>query len=118
MQGKILTKRMNEPISDRFKLEVSKISVQKKPKTILQRIAESDKTAIGECLDIYGNYVWTIAKKFCQDSLNREKCVEEIFRDIWKNAGSFDAEKIDEKEFIAILSLKRLLNKTNKGETL
>ncbi|HQU85118.1 MAG TPA: hypothetical protein PKY59_18405, partial [Pyrinomonadaceae bacterium] len=108
MQGKILTKKINEPISDRFKL----IAVNQKSKTVLERIAESDKTAIGECLSIYGNYVWTLAKKFCQDSLNREKCVEEIFQDIWKNAGSFDAEKIDEKEFIAILSLKRLLNKT------
>lgn len=117
MQAKILTKTTNEPISDGFKLEVSNFTVSQKPKTILQRIAESDKNAVGECLESYGNYVWTLAKKCCADEAETEELVQKIFQDIWKNAENFDAERSDEKTFIAVLSLRRMLNKATNAST-
>lgn len=116
MPEKILTNLMNEPISDVFRLEVPKYKNHPpaKPKTILQRIAESDQTAVNECLENYGNYIWAIAKRCCADQLETEKLVQEIFHDIWKNAEKFDAEISDEKTFIARLFLRRTLNETNK----
>lgn len=116
MQGKTLTNVLNEPISDGFKLEISKYTNQKtiKPKTILQRIAASDKTAVNECLKNYGNFVWALAKKYCENSVEAETLVQETFLDIWENAEHFDAEKSVEKTFITTLLLKRVFKNRNK----
>lgn len=116
MSEKTLTNILNEPISDVFRLEVPKYENQPttKSKTILQRIAESDQTAVNECLENYGNYIWAIAKKCCADQVETEELVQKIFLDIWKNAEKFDAEISDEKTFIARLFLGRKLNKTEK----
>lgn len=118
MPEKTLTNILNEPISDVFRLEVLKYKTQSaaKPKTILQRIAQSDQTAVNECLENYGNYIWAMAKKCCADQVETEELVQEIFLDIWKNAEKFDAEISDERTFIARLLLRRTLNKTNTGE--
>ncbi|MCD9185221.1 MAG: hypothetical protein LUM44_02220 [Pyrinomonadaceae bacterium] len=118
MSEKTLTNILNEPISDVFRLEVPKYKKEPtaKPKTILQRIAESDQTAVNECLENYGNYIWAMAKKCCKDQIETEELVQKIFFDIWKNAERFDAENSDEKTFIAGLLLRRTLNKTNKGK--
>ena len=112
--GKSLIDSLNAPISDIFKsVKQTKTFQTPRTKTILQRVAASEKKAIDECLQIYGNYVWTLAGKCCESTEEREKIVREIFQDIWENAGDFDAEIIDEKNFIAILSLRRLLNRKN-----
>lgn len=118
MSEKTLMNILNEPISDVFRLEVPKYKKQPitKPKTILQRIAESDQTAINECLENYGNYIWAMAKKCCSEQVETEELVQKIFLDIWKNAEKFDAEISDEKTFIARLFLRRTLKGTTKGE--
>jgi DNA-directed RNA polymerase specialized sigma24 family protein len=116
MLQKTFTHIAGETISDSLKLtEISVIYPQGK-ETILQRIAQSDKNAVGECLDKYGNYVWTIAKKMMRTQTETEEIVQEIFLDIWKNARFFDAEKLEEQSFIAHITLKRLLKITHKGE--
>lgn len=118
MSQKTLTNILNEPISDVFRVEIPKYKNQPRvqPKTILQRIAESDQTAVNECLESYGNYIWSMAKKCCEDQVKTEELVQEIFLDIWKNAEKFDAAISDEKTFIAGLFFRRTLKRTNKRE--
>lgn len=115
MQGKIFTNVLNEPISDGFMLEVSRISKQQpiKPKTILQRIAASDKTAVNECLKNYGDFVWSLSKKYCKNAVEAETLVQETFLDIWENAVYYDAENSEEKAFIAKLFLRRMFSRRN-----
>ena len=112
--GKMLqntfTNVTNEIISDSFRIGVFEAQINKieKSKNILSRISEFDKNAPGECLEIYGDYVWKIARKFTKTTEEAETATQEIFQDIWKNAEFFDSAKSDERSFITHITLKRL----------
>ncbi|MDQ3712084.1 MAG: hypothetical protein M3388_07685 [Acidobacteriota bacterium] len=51
---------------------------------ILRRIAEKDKTAVKDCIDAYGNFIWALARKFTASHEKAEAATEEIFIDIWR----------------------------------
>lgn len=51
---------------------------------ILQRIAERDKTAVEDCINIYGNFIRALARKFTRSRTEAETATEKIFIDIWQ----------------------------------
>ncbi len=79
--------------------------------TILTKIAAGDRTAVEECLSRYGGLVWSIARKMLRNSDEAEDAVQEIFVDVWKNAGRFDETKASEATFIAMIARRRLIDK-------
>ena len=81
---------------------------------ILQRIASGDKTAVEECINTYGGLVWSLARKMFSKSEDAEDAVQEIFIEIWKNAGRFDASKSSETTFIAMIARRRLIDRLRK----
>jgi RNA polymerase sigma-70 factor (ECF subfamily) len=78
---------------------------------ILQRIANGDGSAVQDCLDKYGGLVWSIARKMLRNTEEVEDAVQEVFVDIWKNAGRFDESKSSETTFIAMIARRRLIDK-------
>ncbi len=78
---------------------------------ILQRIADGDPNAVQECLNKYGGLVWSIARKMLRNNEEAEDAVQEIFVDVWKNAGRFDESKASETTFIAMIARRRLIDK-------
>ena len=79
--------------------------------TILQRIAEADKSAVEECLDKHGNLVWALAKKFTDSIEEAETATQEIFLDIWKCAKRFDSSKHEETDFIILIVCRWLFKR-------
>lgn len=77
--------------------------------TILQRIAEKDKTAVEECIDTYGNLIWALAKKFTASNEEAEAATQEIFIDIWRNVESSAQAQTTEKLLVAKIALRRLI---------
>lgn len=59
--------------------------------TILQRIAEKDKTAVKECIGAYGNFIGALARKLTASRAEAEVATEEIFIDIWQYCESAPA---------------------------
>lgn len=82
---------------------------------ILQRIADGDKTAVQECLDTYGGLVWSLARRMCRNNADAEDAVQEIFIDVWKNAGRFDKDQASETTFIAMIARRRLIDRLRKA---
>lgn len=78
---------------------------------ILTKIAAGDRAAVEECLNRYGGLVWSIARKMLRNSDEAEDAVQEIFVDVWKNAGRFDESKASEATFIAMIARRRLIDK-------
>lgn len=78
---------------------------------ILKRIAESDQSAVQECLKTYGGLVWSLAKRMLRNSEDAEDAVQEIFVDVWKNAGRFDPSQASETTFIAMIARRRLIDR-------
>ena len=82
--------------------------------SILQRIALEDKQAVEECLNKYGKLVWSIALNFLKSREDAEDAVQDIFIDIWKYAGRFDADKSAEASFISMIARRRLIDRLRK----
>ena len=84
---------------------------------ILKRIATDDKTAVENCLDVYGSLVRGLAKKYCYTREDIEDAVQEIFIDIWKYAATFDAEKSPEINFIMLIARRRLIDRIRRANS-
>ena len=78
---------------------------------ILQRVASGDGQAVQDCLKKYGGLVWSIARKMLRNSDDAEDAVQEIFIDVWKNAGRFDESRSSETTFIAMIARRRLIDR-------
>lgn len=74
----------------------------------LPRIARADKSAVQECVDLYGNMIWALAKQSTDSAAEAEKAVAEIFTDIWRNAPFCDVKTAEEVVWIALIARRRL----------
>ena len=81
----------------------------------LQRIAAGDGASVQECLDRYGGLVWSIARRLAPTAQDAEDAVQEIFLDVWRNAGRFDPEIGSEATFIATIARRRLLDQRRRA---
>ncbi|MGI8884975.1 MAG: RNA polymerase sigma factor [Pyrinomonadaceae bacterium] len=78
---------------------------------ILQRIADGDKAAVQDCLNVYGGLIWSLARRMSPNTDDAEDAVQEIFIDIWKNAERFDAAQSSETTFVAMIARRRLIDR-------
>ena len=77
--------------------------------TILQRIGNKDRTAVEDCIDTYGNFIWALARKFTASREEAEAATQEIFIDIWRYAGRADQPQPAEDVLIALIARRRLI---------
>lgn len=75
---------------------------------MFERIANNDLSAVSECLDSYGDWVWSVAKKYSDSPVAAEQLTILIFRDIWKYAHRFKTSGLGEQVFIALLARRRV----------
>lgn len=87
----------------------AKLTLQSK--TIMQRIADADKSAVVECLNAYGNFVWRTVRKVSSSDKDAEAIVENVFADICKYAKRFSSANLSENDFILMLIRNRLRQK-------
>jgi len=78
---------------------------------ILQRIANGDKNAVQDCLNVYGGLIWSLARRMSPNTDDAEDAVQEIFIDIWKNAARFDSAQSSETTFVAMIARRRLIDR-------
>ena len=72
--------------------------------SVLQRIAGGDSAAVRECIEQYGALVWSLARRLSRSPSDAEDATQEIFLDIWRSAGRFDASQGSDKVFIAMIA--------------
>jgi RNA polymerase sigma-70 factor (ECF subfamily) len=77
--------------------------------TILQRIANKDQTAVEDCIDTYGNFIWALARKFTASTEEAEAATEEIFIDIWRYSERGDKPQSVESVLISLIARRRLI---------
>jgi len=85
-------------------------TIQKtKPFTILQRITNKDRTAVKDCVDAYGNFIWALARKFTGSTEEAEAATREIFTDIWRYSERANKLQSAESVLIAQIARRRLV---------
>ncbi len=82
--------------------------------SVLQRIASGDSAAVRECIEQYGPLVWSLARRLSRSPADAEDATQEIFLDIWRSAGRFDASQGSDKLFIAMIARRRLIDRLRK----
>ena len=78
---------------------------------VLKRIAAGERAAVDECLKKYGGLVWSLARRMLRNQDDAEDAVQEIFVDVWKNAGRFDEAQASETTFIAMIARRRIIDR-------
>lgn len=84
--------------------------------SILQRIAAGQTGAIRECLDRYGDFVWSLAHRY-HSAMGEdvEDAVQEIFIELWRSAPRFDPAIGPEPAFIATIAHRRLISRQRRA---
>lgn len=80
-------------------------------KSILERIAASEQAAVQDCIDAYGDLVWSLARRFLRNDADAEDAVQDIFIDLWGSAGRFDRTIASEVAFVSTIARRRLIDK-------
>ena len=84
--------------------------------TILRRVAEKDKTAVKDCVDAYGDFIWALARKLTASREEAEAATEEIFIDIWRYCERSRNTQSIEKKLIATIALRRLIKPSQQAK--
>lgn len=84
--------------------------------SILEKIAAGESSAVQECLDRYGNLVWSLARRHAADRPEAEDAVQEIFIELWKKAARFDRQKASEEAFICMVARRRLIDRHRRRQ--
>jgi len=77
---------------------------------VLPRVAAGDANAVQECIDRYGNLVWSIARRFVRSAAEAEDAVQDVFIDLWKSAERFDPSRSSEPAFVAMVARRRVID--------
>lgn len=81
--------------------------------SLLERVGRGDPAAVPLMLDRFGPLVWSIARR--QVGVARaEDLVQEIFVQIWKNAGRYDPERASETTYITTIARRRAVDERRK----
>lgn len=81
--------------------------------SLLERIAAGEEAAVDECLDRYGNLVWSMARRMCPT--DADDATQEIFVELWQKASTFDPIKASESHFVALVARRRLVDRLRKS---
>jgi RNA polymerase sigma-70 factor, ECF subfamily len=85
-------------------------------RTILERVASGDQSAVAECLDQYGDLVWSLARRFMRNPSDAEDAVQDIFIDLWNSAHRYDRNIASELAFISTIARRRLIDRIRQIE--
>jgi RNA polymerase sigma-70 factor (ECF subfamily) len=84
--------------------------------SLLRRVAEGDSSAVRECLDRFGDVVWTLARRASPSASDAEDAVQEIFLDLWKSAHRYDPAIASETTFVAMIARRRLIDRRRSSQ--
>jgi RNA polymerase sigma-70 factor, ECF subfamily len=79
--------------------------------SVLARVAQGDAVAARECIDQFGDLIWSIARRYSRTAADAEEAVREIFEDVWRSAGRFDPAQGAERVFVATIARRRLIDR-------
>jgi RNA polymerase sigma-70 factor (ECF subfamily) len=82
--------------------------------TILERVARGEAAAVQECINAYGDLVWSLARRYLRGDADAEDAVQDIFIDLWSSAGRFDRSVATEGAFVATIARRRLIDRVRQ----
>ncbi|MEI7928186.1 MAG: sigma-70 family RNA polymerase sigma factor [Verrucomicrobiales bacterium] len=88
------------------------------PSNHLARVASGESRAMEACIEAHGGLVWSIVLKRVRDRPAAEDLTQEIFTEIWKSSGRYNASIASESGFIAMIARRRVIDWSRKQQRL
>jgi RNA polymerase sigma factor (sigma-70 family) len=104
------------PSGDASRAHLTLVTDGALPPLLLPRIAAGDERAVSECVARYGPLVWSLARRWAGHAGDAEDAVQEIFIDLWRTAGRYDASRMTEAGWVAMLARRRLIDRARRRE--
>jgi RNA polymerase sigma-70 factor (ECF subfamily) len=82
---------------------------------VLPRIAAGDPAAVPDCIARYGGLVWSLARRFLGNPADAEDAVQDVFIELWKNAGRYDPTRASEPTYITMIARRRLIDRKRRA---
>lgn len=85
---------------------------------LLPRIAAGDERAVRDCVRRYGALVWSLVRRSSVEDGDAEDAVQEVFIDLWRSAARFDATRMSEAGWVAMVARRRLIDRMRRRQRL
>lgn len=77
---------------------------------LVTAIRSGDQGAMGELYDRYSSIVYSVALRVLQDTGAAEDVLQEIFMQLWRNPGAFDASRGNMGAWLAVVARHRAID--------
>ena len=84
------------------------------PPPLLPRVAAGDDAAVEQFVGRYGPAVWSLARRLCPSYADAEDAAQEVFVELWRHAGRFDATAGSEWTFVLTIARRRLIDRLRR----
>lgn len=79
--------------------------------SLLERIAQQDQTALSELYDRYARVLYALAFKILESVEEAEEVVLDVFSQVWRTAGRYDAKRGRADAWLFMLTRSRSLDR-------
>ena len=81
---------------------------------LLQRLAQGDRAALGELYDLYAGLVHGLALRVLRDASEAEDVVQEVFMQVWRQAGRYDPLRGRPEAWMCTMARTRALDRLRR----
>ena len=85
------------------------------PEPVLTRVAAGDPDAVAQCLELHAPLVYGMARRWMGGSADVDDLVQDVFVQIWKQAQQYDPSRASERGWIAMITRRKLIDRTRRG---
>lgn len=82
--------------------------------SLLALVARREPQSLNQCIEQYGNLIWSIAKRYSPSQADAEDAVQEIFLELWQKADRFNPSLSAETTFVTMIARRRLIDRYRK----
>ena len=82
---------------------------------LLPLVAAREPGAVQACLDRYGPAIWNLARRLCRSRDDAEDATQDVFVELWRHAGRYDAAAGGEWTFVLTIARRRLIDRLRRA---
>lgn len=78
---------------------------------LVDRVAEGDQSALGELYDRYSGMLLALARRVLNDSSDAEEVLQEVFLQVWNQAGRYDTRRSSVSTWLVLITRSRSIDR-------